>query len=190
MTAATLARRFGVVTLTVGAFIVSGALLALVEQGPAHAAPTPEFTLAFDGLEPGVPQTRSDSFVLDRDATLIGFAWLERTGVMTDATLSIEVCDAASTCLDPATLSSGVAMVAGPVVVTVTTELDAAAPPGAAGSVVGRLSFVADDELASTGADPLPWLAVGAAAVALGVLVVAFVERRRGPRRGHGEQLP
>lgn len=176
--AAAIARRIGVAVLAVGALLVAGSLLALIQQGPSFAVPTPEFTIAED-LEPGTPESRSGSFVLERDSALVAFAWLERTGILIDATLAIEVCDSAATCLDPTTLTSGVHMVAGPVVVTVTTVLADTAAPGSSGSVIGQLTFVADEDLAGTGVDPLPWLAAGAAAVAGGVLMVAVIERRR-----------
>lgn len=184
--AAATARRSGLAVLAAGALLVAGAVLSLVQQESARAAPAPAFTLQFDDLTPGVPQERTDSFVLERDAALVSFAWLEREGILADADLAITVCDAAATCLDPSTASEPVDMIAGTVDVTVATRLAATAPPGGSGSVVGQLSFVADDDLAATGANPLQWLAVGAAAVALGAVAIAASGRGRREVAGSG----
>lgn len=190
---AVIARRVGTAVIVTGAVLVFGALLALVQQAPAGAAPPHAFTLAFDDLAPGSPETRSDSFQLERNAALTSFAWLARVGVMTDATLTVTVCDTAGTCIDPAALTDPVSLSAGDIEVTMTTELADTVPSGGSGSVTGQLTFVADDDLtsaggvggagglASTGVAPMLWLAAGAVAVAAGVGVVA-ASSRRSPR--------
>ena len=77
-------RRYGVSALSAlaAASLALGVGLALAPFGPARAAPTPEFTLEFPGLVPGVPQTDSATYTLERDADLVSFAWLERSGVL------------------------------------------------------------------------------------------------------------
>ena len=177
-------RRVGasaVVALAAGAFAL-GLGLALTPFLPARAAPAPEFTLEFPGLVPGVPQTDSATYTLERDADLVSFAWLERVGLLShDATtVEIEVCDSAGRCVDPTAIAEPVAFRAGIGSVTVTVELVTQAGNGETGAMSGRLSFLADDSLAATGADAAPWIAAGAAAVAVGALGVALTRRREG----------
>jgi hypothetical protein len=63
--------------------------------------------------------------------------------------------------------------------VTVTAELTQAAGNGETGSIVGQLTFVADDELAFTGSNVAPWLATALAALAVGALLLALLRRRQ-----------
>ena len=53
---AVIARRVGTAVIVTGAVLVFGAVLALVQQAPAGAAPPHAFTLAFDDLAPGSPK--------------------------------------------------------------------------------------------------------------------------------------
>lgn len=156
-----------------------GAAFSLGPTGSARAAPAPIFTLDFTGLTPGVPVTETGAFTLDRDATLASFVWLERIGVMNFVDLTVEVCDSAGTCVDPL-VGAGTAFAAGVSTVTVTAVLTGQAGNGETGSIVGQLAFVADDELAATGAQLAPWLASAAAVIALGALILAGVRRRSG----------
>ena len=178
-------RRFSVSALAALAAgsVALGLGLALTPFLPARAAPTPEFTLEFPGLVPGIPQTDSATYTLERNADLVSFAWLERSGVLTDAasTVDIQVCDSAGHCLDPTALAGPVAFAAGAGTVTVTVELIGATDNGESGAMSGRLSFLADENLAVTGADAAPWLAAGAAAVAVGALGLALTRRRERP---------
>jgi hypothetical protein len=165
----------------VAAALVVGLGMALASVGPARAAPAPEFTLVFTGLQPGVPQTDSGTFSLDRDADLVLFEWLEQTGVLAPdrATLDVEVCDSAGTCLDPRTLTGPVAFAAGTATLSVTAELTAPADNGEAGTITGRLSFTADDELAASGWMWMPWITAALAALSVGALVLAITGHRR-----------
>lgn len=175
-------RSRGLAASAIGAFVVAavalGAGLALAPVGAARAAPAPLFTLEFTGLTPGVPQTESSAFQLDRAATLASFAWLEQTGVMASIALDIEVCDSTGSCVDPTALGAGFPFAAGTVSVAVTAELAQAAGNGETGSIVGQLTFVADDDLAFTGANAAPWAATALAALAVGALLLALLRRR------------
>jgi hypothetical protein len=188
-------RRFALSTLSAfaAAALVLGAGLAFGSVGSARAAPAPEFTLSFDGLEPGVPQTDVGTFTLERPADLVLFEWSEAVGLLAGVdtqvgervVLDVEVCDAAGMCLDPTTLGGAVPFAAGTGSLTVTAELTAVVAPGEAGSIVGRLAFVAEESgLAATGSDTAPWLAAALAAIAVGTLVFALVRRRGDPLDG------
>ncbi|AYF98800.1 hypothetical protein [Protaetiibacter intestinalis] len=155
--------------------------IGLAAGGAAHAAP-PEptvFLLEFDLLEQGVPQTRSDDFSLGREAQLTGFSWLEREGVMQDVDLRIEVCASSGVCVDPQNLAGPVTFAAGATTVTVTATLTA--PPGEdpTGSVLGRLTFTADDRLGATGVDVGAAVMWAAAVLMVGFLLIALVRSRR-----------
>jgi hypothetical protein len=174
-----------IVVSVLGALIAAALALGMgLLVGPdssAGAAPTPEFSLSFDGLTPGVPMTESATFTLDRDATLTSFAWLEQQGLFINPALLvvIEVCDSTGSCVDPTNLGAGVPFAAGTATVRVTVEMVTPVGNGATGSVVGQLVFVAEDELPLTGLGSAPWLAAGAAAVAVGVLIMVALGRRR-----------
>jgi hypothetical protein len=174
-----------------GALVAAALALGVgVVLGPADsagAAQTPEFSLAFVGLEPGVPMSESATFVLDRDATLVSFEWIERAGLFINpaVTIDIEVCDSAGTCVDP-TVDVGVPFAAGISTVSVTVEMLEQIGNGATGAIAGRLTFVADDELPPiagllpiTGLGAMPWLAAGAAAIGVGALLMVLLGRRR-----------
>ncbi|MET4157004.1 hypothetical protein [Agromyces sp. PvR057] len=126
---------------------------------PAAAADSPPplvFVLHFQDLQPGEPQTQSDTFTLPRSADLIALEWLERSGIFTVLDLDTEVCDASGTCVDPD--AGGGVLVAGELTVTVTaTMTGAGAGATPTGSAVGRLTF--------TGQDPAPDAASGAGAL-------------------------
>ena len=167
----------------VAAALALGACLLLAPVGSAQAAPAPEFTLVYTGLEQGVPQTEVGSFVLERDADLVLFEWLDRAGVLAPdrAELDVEVCDSAGNCFDPTAITGPVPFAAGTATVAVTAELVTPAENGETGSITGRLSFTApDDALAATGSEWAPWISAGLAAVAVGALVLALVRSRRG----------
>jgi len=179
-------RRVGAWLMALAAVGALAGLVAVMPDAAARAAPAPVFTVAFDGLAPGAPQSRTGTFLLERDATLAAFAWLEREGLMVDAALDVEVCDSAGTCADAA--SSGTVFIAGEMDVTVTAELPAESVPEATGSVLGQLTFTADEDsaLAGTGVDVSVVLAVLAALLAVGALLVAVGHRRPQPKRdGH-----
>jgi hypothetical protein len=97
--------------------------------------------------------------------------------------LTVEVCDSAGTCVDPV-VGAGTAFAAGVSTVAVTAVLSGQAGNGETGSIVGQLTFVAEDELAATGAALAPWLASAAAVVALGALLLAVVRRRSSDKSG------
>ena len=180
------ARRFGASAF--GALVVAilaiGTGLALA-PGAANAAPAPEFSLDFSGLQPGVPQTETGGFTLDRAADLVAFDWLARAGVLASAVIiDIEVCDSAGNCVDPRTIAGSVPFAAGAATVTVPVELPAAAGNGQTGTAVGRLTFQANDDLAATGFPAAPWIAGGIAVIAVGALLVALVRRRDDPGEG------
>ena len=180
--------------LAFGAVCALAGFAALVPSSAARAAPAPEFTLAFDGLAPGAPQSRSATFVLERDATLTGVMWLDREGLLADAALDVRVCDAAGTCASPPA-DALTALAGGLVEVTVTAELPQPPPgstPAATGSATGRLTFSAQDPagnaagglsttarggLAATGGDVAVGLAVLGALLAGGALLVALGRR-------------
>jgi hypothetical protein len=177
----------GVVALLVGISAVVGVAFAGVPA--AHAAP-PEptvFTLVFDLLEPGVPQSRTAEFTLSRDAELVSFSWLERSGVMADVDLAVIVCSAGGTCVDPTTLTGSVAFPAGATSVTVTATLNAATVVNPVGSIVGRLTFGAEEALGPTGTDVLALAAWAGAVVLTGALLVQLVRNRRRGVTAHGD---
>ena len=170
----------------IAAALALGACLLLAPVGSAQAAPTPEFTLVYTGLQQGVPQTEVGSFVLERDADLVLFEWLEQAGVLapTRVALDVEVCDSSGNCFDPRAITGPVPFAAGTGTLAITAELIAPADNGETGSITGRMSFTApDDALAATGAEWAPWVSAGLAAVAVGALVLALIRDRRGMRR-------
>lgn len=178
--------------LGAAAVLALGAAFALGPGDSARAAPTPVFTLQFTGLTPGVAMTEQDGFTLERAATLTSFEWLEREGVMEVVDLAIEVCDSVGTCVDPAS-RTGVPFAAGEVSVSVTALLVGEAGNGEAGSIVGRLDFMADDVagggaaggIASTGVVVGASAATASAVLAVGALLVTLARRRReGPSGG------
>ncbi len=175
------ARRIGSTALgaAIAAALALGLGLLLVPEGSASAAPSPEFTLEYTGLQTGVPQTETGGFTLDRDAQLVLFEWLQQTGLFAPdrATLDVDVCDSGDTCLDPRTFAGPVMLAAGPVTVSVTVTLTTPADNGESGSLSGRLSFTADDALAASGSTWAPWIAAGIAAVSVGALVLALTRR-------------
>jgi hypothetical protein len=174
-------RRVGasVVGAVAAAALALGIGLAVAPVGTARAAPAPEFTLEFTDLQPGVPQTDSGTFTLDRAADLVSFAWIEQVGTLSDSIVfDVEACDSTGSCVDPTALTGPVPFAAGLGTLTVTAELTAAAGNGETSSSIGRLSFVADDPLALTGSDVAPWIAAGIAAVAVGALILALTRRR------------
>jgi hypothetical protein len=189
-------RRFGASALSgvAAAALVLGAGLAFAPIGSARAAPAPEFTLEFGGLEPGVPQTDVGAFTIEQAADLVLFEWSEATGLLAGidtqvgerVALDVEVCDSAGMCLDPRSLAGPVPFAAGVGSLTVTAQLTAAVEPGESGSVVGRLAFVGEETgLAATGSDAAQLLAAALASIAVGALVFALV-RRRGELRDAG----
>nr|WP_157497735.1 hypothetical protein [Leifsonia sp. Leaf325] len=177
-------RRVGAWLMALGAVGALAGLVVVMPDTAARAAPAPVFTVAFDGLAPGAPQSRTGTFLLERDAVLTGFAWVERQGMMVDTVLGVRVCDTAGTCANPED-ATGTGFAEGRIDVIVTAELAADAPPASTGSVIGQLMFTADDAgagspgggLAGTGSDVAVWLAIGAAALAFGSLVLALGQR-------------
>ena len=179
-------RRFGVSAIAAFAAVALalGTGLALGPVGIARAAPAPEFTLEFPGLEPGIPQTDTGTFVLDRAADLVLFEWLEQAGVLAPGAVTVDVtaCDSAGNCVDPRTIGGPVPFAAGTGSLTVTATLVGVVEPGATGSLVGRMSFTAEDQvLAATGFAAASWLAAGIAGIAIGTLVFVLIRRRRDP---------
>jgi hypothetical protein len=194
-----------VFSAAVAAALTLGAAFALAPGGSARAAPALEFSLDFSNLQPGVPQTEVGTFELEQDADLVTFDWIERVGLLAEAgpqagervVIEVVVCDSVGTCLDPRAITDPVPFAAGTGSLSVTLQLSDAVEPGESGSVVGRLTFVAEDApglpggegpaaggggLALTGPDAAPWIAAGAASIAVGALVFALV-RRRGDAR-------
>ena len=170
-------RRFGVSVLA--AFAAAALALGVgwpsSPVGSARAAPAPEFTLEFAGLEPGVPQTDVGTFSLDRAADLVAFEWLEQVGVLAPGAVAIdmEACDSAGSCVDPRTIAGPVPFAAGTGSVTVTVG-------------AGRRRRQRRDRLARRpdvvrrggrarrdGIRRAPWLAAGIAGIAVGALVFA-----------------
>ena len=144
---------------------------------PTRAQPEPvAFDLVFLDLVPGTPQTESASFPLSRDADLIGLSWLEETGVMTEVEFTVEVCSAAGACAPATETMAPAPFPAGATTVTVTAVLPATSN-FVDGSVVGQLTFVAEDELAFTGADPWQLAAWGVAAFAIGAFLLIASRR-------------
>lgn len=166
-------------------FFAATSIVLLIAGAPVSAAAAPEptvFTLRFDDLVIGVPQTESGAFPLARDAELVAFAWIEREGVMTQVDLEAEVCDSAGSCVDPAALGAGRPFAAGQVTVAVTVTLTAA-DPIPSGSIVGRLTFTDDDdELSGAGAHVLEQVAWGVAALLAGAALIGLA--RAGAMRG------
>ena len=168
----------------IAAALALGAFLLLAPIGSAQAAPTPEFTLVYTGLQQGVPQTEVGSFTLERDADLVLFEWLDRAGVLAPprVALDVEVCDSAGNCFDPTAITGPVPFAAGTGTLAITAELMTPAENGETGSITGRMSFTApDDALAATGSEWAPWISAGLATVAVGELVLALIRGRRGP---------
>jgi hypothetical protein len=176
-----------IVVSVLGALAVAalalGVGMVLGPVGPAGAAPTPEFTLTFDGLAPNSPMTEVATFTLDRDATLTSFEWLERAGLLAVAsTIEIEVCDSTGACVDPTALGAGVPFAAGTATVSMTVELLEPVAAGTTGAAAGRLIFTAEDDengLPLTGLGAAPWIAAGASAIVVGALLMVLLGRRR-----------
>lgn len=156
--------------------------LVLVGAPPAHAAESIDVVVAFEDLVPGEARSEIGTYELVRDARHVGFDWIEREGVLRDAEIDVEACDAGGTCVD-ATRAAGQVLAAGPVRITLTVTLDRDAPQAADGSTTGRLTFTAEGE-ASAG-HALPLTGAGAAGAALWALALALtgtvllVARRR-----------
>ncbi len=179
-------RRFSVSALAALAAgsVALGLGLALTPFLPARAAPDPRVHPRVPGAGAGHPADRLGDLHAraQRRSRVIRMAGAVRGAEPTTAsTVDIEVCDSAGRCLDPTALAGPVAFAAGAGTVTVTVELIGATDNGESGAMSGRLSFLADENLAVTGADAAPWLAAGAAAVAVGALGLALTRRRERP---------
>ncbi|ANJ25909.1 hypothetical protein [Agromyces aureus] len=168
------------------AVLAGGLLLAIGAAAPSRAAEPVEFTLVFDDLTPGESRTESATIELARDATLTSIAWVERTGLLADGTLDVVVCGGGD-CADTVAFES-TPMRAGTIDVSVTVVAPADLAPGASGTALGRLAFVADEGggagLPATGA-AVGAIAWGVALLAAGALLAgigALRSRRSGAR--------
>lgn len=157
-----------------------GLALALTQTGQARAVEGVDVAVSFDDLRPGETRADGGTYELARDARLVEFAWTERDGILRDAEIAVEACDATGGCHD-ATRADGAAFPAGAVRITLTVTLADDVAPDARGVATGRLTFVADDELAVTGgtvSDALLW-GVALTLSGAAVLAAATAARRR-----------
>ncbi len=171
---------------------------------PAAAQEATAFTISFTGLLPGVPQTRTATVTIDESGWVRELVWVERTGIMVDATVTVRVCDRDGLCADAIDPAGSPRLAAGAVTVQVTTTLPSDADPDATGTAVGRLTFANDDPSppgvtpttvpgsggvrpgrpggggsAATGADALTVTLWASATFTLGATLVAFARHRR-----------
>lgn len=142
------------------------------------------FTISLDSLAPGVTRSITEHFTLDESAKLVGFNWIERSGVMSEASADIDIaiCDSNGKCVDP-TAPGGVVFDAGSMQAVLDVTLSETAAAGEAGSAVGELQFTqVVDDLPFTGLDMTRLLFWGVAAMSIGAFVVRFARQSREER--------
>lgn len=158
--------------------VAAAALAALIVPGSALAQESP-FTVHFENMVPGVPQSESFTYQLPQDAVFLGETWTEQDGVLQFAALDVIVCAPGGACVDGDDLDDTV-LPAGPITVTVTGTIDTETPQGSSGTASGELLFAAadgDPELPFTGAWLMEMAAWAAAAISIGALIVAMTRR-------------
>jgi hypothetical protein len=170
---------------------VNAAVAALITFGFAVFPPvalaqeaTTTFTVSLESLAPGVPQSITETFSLDESAKLVGFAWVERSGVLAEDTAEIEVtiCGSEGQCVDPAS-PGAVVFEAGTMQAVLEVTLSESAAEGEAGSAVGELQFAqVVDDLPFTGLEATRLLVWGVAAVSIGAFVVRLARQTREER--------
>ncbi len=163
--------------------IIAALVLVAVAMPTAALAQEAPFTVTFENLAPGAPQSTSFTYDLPQDAVLRSVTWTEQVGILEFADLEIVVCDASGVCVTGTTPDDTV-LSAGPITITVTASITNEAPQDSSGSASGELSFAAaevveeDGNLPYTGAWLAEMAAWAAALVSIGALVVAVARRR------------
>ncbi|MFI8595648.1 hypothetical protein ACIGCK_14605 [Microbacterium sp. NPDC078428] len=152
-----------------------GILLALISVTPAQAEQTIDISFSFPKLLPGVPAQQTGTYQLQQDAELVSVDWINRSGILADALLEIEICQ--EQCSPP---GAGAMFTSGEVDVRVQVTLPADAETnGGQGAATGRLVFTAEEnELAVTGAYVSSALLWGIALALVGAVLVALARRR------------
>ncbi|PPL19382.1 hypothetical protein [Microterricola pindariensis] len=171
--------------------------LAVAGASAGHAAEIPiPVALDFTELQPNTPVSKTITLEIPRAGELDSLTWVERTGILSSATIEFEVCDKTGTCVPTASLPKPVAVPAGPQSVRVTVTVS----EQGSGTALGRLTLNSTADpvldagggsgLASTGsiASTLaPW---AVAVLALGTLAViwprAVIAARRRPNNEEG----
>ncbi|MEO6309895.1 MAG: hypothetical protein ABIO33_04345 [Leifsonia sp.] len=179
---------------------VIGVATSLALAGPtvSHAGETPiAFTLDFSDLQPDVPSSQDFTLEVPRAGELDSFTWVERTGILSTATIEFEVCEDSGRCVPMQYLPKPITVAAGPQPVRVTVTVS----EQGSGTAIGRLTLnsATDPELgggsgsalASTGSIAstiAPW---AMAVLALGTLAVMWpraviAAKRRRPNNEEG----
>lgn len=162
-----------ITTLVLASFAIPNT--ALAQEAP--------FTITFEDLVPGVPQSTSFRYELPQNAVVRELTWIEYTGALQSADLDLEVCAANGACAD-ANDPDDTVLPAGPVSIVVTASINSETPQNSTGTASGQLTFAAADvaaegELPFTGARLLEMTVWAAALIALGALVVAVARSRQ-----------
>lgn len=155
----------------------------------ASAQVQTSFAVTLEDLVPGVPRSEIGTVELDRDATLRGLTWLNRTGILGEAILEVQVCVPGDWCVDANDPDDSI-FPAGTLDVFITATLPASAPVGGSGSATGQLIFFADSDddgggiagdpdLPLTGIQLMRLAAWAAAFVSFGALIVTIARRAR-----------
>lgn len=170
--------------------------LAVAGASASHAVEIPiPVALDFAELQPHTPVSKTITLEIPRAGELDSLIWVERTGILSSATIEFEVCDTAGSCVPTESLPKPVAVPAGPQSVRVTVTVS----EQGSGTALGRLTLnsTADPSLVTDGGNGLastgsiasvvaPW---AVAALALGTLAVmwprAVIAAKR--RRTSGE---
>ncbi|KQM82503.1 hypothetical protein ASE68_03765 [Agromyces sp. Leaf222] len=179
--------------LLLGLLALGGAGLGMPPPAVAAEPPPFAFELHFADLAPGVPQTESAQFTLQRAGDLVALEWEQRSGVFTVLGLGTEVCDATGACTDPEGDAVPVPFPAGAVTVTVTATMSGAGGD-TTGTAVGRLTFTGQDPASGPGSGALGgtgvegWAAAAWAVALLAVGALALRSRRRGPSASRGAE--
>lgn len=136
------------------------------------------FSVTLENLVPGVSQTETGTVLLVRAATIRSFEWMDRTGLLEDASLEVEVCTPQGLCVD-ADNPGNTIFPAGELTIFVTATLSASSSIGGTGRAVGSIVFSADDDgLPDTGIELFTIAVWGFALVSLGLLLVLIARRR------------
>jgi hypothetical protein len=164
----------------------SAALAALFTFGFAISPPgalaqetATTFTVSMDSLAPGVPQAFTETFTLEENARLVGFTWIERSGVLSEGTAEIEVsiCGSNGQCADSAALGDTVFEAGAMRAVLEVTLLDSAAE-GESGVAVGQLQFTqVVDDLPFTGIEVTQLAFWGIAVISVGAFVLRLARQ-------------
>lgn len=168
---------------SVTAVVGVAAGLALAGPSASHAAEIPiPVAIDFTELQPNTASSQTITLEIPRAGELDSFTWVERTGILSTATIEFEVCDAAGKCVPTESLPKPVAVDAGPQPIRVTVTVS----EQGSGTALGRLTLVSADDpalvggpssssgLATTGSlasTIAPW---AAAVLALGTLAVMW----------------